>query len=381
MESFSIYEKIRDIVPDSMISNKVGIFMHQCLEKEEEFIDPVYAPTMENLEPLKRSQMSFISWFRIKNFFKDGNFCLFNDIRMRNQMLRDRGFSYLADALNSLSSQPGLVIRLFEYTETNFQGIYSIWVNLNGLWKEVLIDDYIPIYSNQKGGKAQFHFASPSQDKREVWAILLQKALARAYGGFHALYNGNTTYILRDLTGAPVVNKGIVYISEKQKITEREESHMAHTWKKIVSYLGKGYVLTFVPRAPNKVESNRNKYLKVFNKKMFLGKGIYSGHDYAVVSARSVRNSKGQESRVVQLRNPWINEEWEGDFSKNSDLWTDEIKQQLNYNPQKGGTGQFWMPISALDFSHLGSFLFNGLPDKEDDVDQRQNQACNCHNE
>lgn len=88
------------------------------------------------------------------------------------------------DSLNILSTQPGLVIRLFEYTEKNDQGIYSIWVNVNGLWKEILVDENVPIYSLQEGGKAKFMFTSPNHEKREIWLLLLEKALAKAYGGY-----------------------------------------------------------------------------------------------------------------------------------------------------------------------------------------------------
>ena len=355
LESFGIFEKIRDVVPDEMISNKTGIFMHRFLEKEEEFVDPVYSPTMPNLEPLKRSNMNFISWFRIKNFFKDGKFCLFNDIRIKNQVLRDRGYSYLVDAMNTLSTQPGLIIRMFEYTEINSQGIYSIWLNINGIWKEFLIDDYVPIFSTKEGGKAQFYFCSPNQDKREIWMILLQKALAKAYGGFHRLYNGNTAYALRDFTGAPVTTLNIVYISEKQKVTQREVGHMDSLWKKITNNLEKGYLLSFVPRKPNKLETKRNEMLTVFNKKYFLGNGVYSGHNYAILSARAVRSSKGEEVRIIQLRNPWINEKWEGDFCKDSDLWTEEVKQEVGYDPAKNGESQFWIPVKDCMnyFEHL----------------------------
>lgn len=355
LEAFSIFEKVRDVIPDHMISNKTGLFVQQCLEKEEEFVDANYGPTKENLEPLKKENMKFISWFRIKNFFKDGKFCLFNDIALKKQVLRDRGYSHIVDALNALSVQPCLVIRLFEYTETNKNGIYSIWINLNGIWKEIIVDDYVPIFSYEENGKAQFYFSSPDLEKREIWMILLEKALAKAYGGYDRLYNGASNYVLRDLTGAPVVTESIIHIAEKQKITEREEKHMNELFKKISKMLERGYILSVIPRKTNKLEEKRNALLQIFNKKYFLGNGIYSCHEYAILSSRAVKNSKGEEEKILQLRNPWINEIWEGDWSKESDLWTEELKKELSYNPQKNGNSQFWISIKDVMnyFEHL----------------------------
>ena len=45
------------------------------------------------------------------------------------------------------------------------------------------------------------------------------------------------------------------------------------------------------------------------------------------------------------LRNPWGDFEWNGDWSDNSDLWTDDIKKQCGYNDD---TGLFWMSYQDL---------------------------------
>jgi hypothetical protein len=58
-------------------------------------------------------------------------------------------------------------------------------------------------------------FTSPNHEKREIWLLLLEKALAKAYGGYQRLYNGNETYILRDLTGAPVITHQVVHVQDQ----------------------------------------------------------------------------------------------------------------------------------------------------------------------
>lgn len=41
------------------------------------------------------------------------------------------------------------------------------------------------------------------------------------------------------------------------------------------------------------------------------------GHAYSVISAKEVKGN-----RLLCLRNPWGNYEWEGDWSDKSKLWT-----------------------------------------------------------
>lgn len=159
---FGVFEKIRDVVPEHMIDNSKNAVIDKAFQSTEQFIDPEYPPTMDNLKMLKRENMKYIAWFAIQDFFGDQKYCLFNNIRLRSQIMRDKGFSYLVDSLNVLSTQPGLVIRLFEFTEKIDQGIYSIWVNLNGIWKEVIVDENVPIYSLEEDGKAKFMFTNPN---------------------------------------------------------------------------------------------------------------------------------------------------------------------------------------------------------------------------
>jgi hypothetical protein len=49
---------------------------------------------------------------------------------------------------------------------------------------------------------------------------------------------------------------------------------------------------------------------------------------------------------IVQVRNPWGHYEWKGDWSDKSELWTDELKEEVNLVERDDGV--FW--ISFEDF-------------------------------
>ena len=96
---FGVFEKIRDVIPGEMVQNSNSAVIESALQSDAQFIDSEYPPVEENLQHLKRDNMKYISWFCIKDFFPDQKYCLFNNIKLRSQIMRDKGFSYLVDAL------------------------------------------------------------------------------------------------------------------------------------------------------------------------------------------------------------------------------------------------------------------------------------------
>lgn len=52
--------------------------------------------------------------------------------------------------------------------------------------------------------------------------------------------------------------------------------------------------------------------------------GVVLGHAYTVLSTHEVDGEK-----LYKMRNPWGKGEWTGDWSDESDKWTDELREQL----------------------------------------------------
>lgn len=48
----------------------------------------------------------------------------------------------------------------------------------------------------------------------------------------------------------------------------------------------------------------------------------------------------GDTIRLIMLRNPWGDFEWNGAWGDNSTDWTDDIKRQVGYDDAEG---LFWM--------------------------------------
>ena len=61
------------------------------------------------------------------------------------------------------------------------------------------------------------------------------------------------------------------------------------------------------------------------------------GHAYSIIVVKDIEGHK-----LLNIRNPWGNFEWEGDWSDQSNLWTAEIKAELKPNLNESD-GTFWM--------------------------------------
>lgn len=106
----------------------------------------------------------------------------------------------LIDALCCLSCQPGLILSIIGSQSSPKYGYYTVWLNLSGVWTQVPVDDHVPVISDLK----QILFIKPSLQSPEIWPIIIEKAIAKAYGGYQQLqysHEEDLDSFLKDLTG------------------------------------------------------------------------------------------------------------------------------------------------------------------------------------
>lgn len=93
-----------------------------------------------------------------------------------------------------------LIKRLFEVNEYNDEGIYRLSLYVQGRWKTITIDDYIPCVP--RGGP----FFGELIGSTSIWLNIIEKAFAKEFGGYKYLEGGSTFEALRMLTGAPLTS-------------------------------------------------------------------------------------------------------------------------------------------------------------------------------
>ena len=116
------------------------------------------------------------------------------------------GDCYFLSVLSALTIKPQLIKRLFVSNKLNENGIYSVWLCLSGVWKNIIIDDYIPCVHGQP------LFAKIVDN--QIWPLLLEKAFAKAYTCYEALESGHTIEAINLITGAPSEYVLLEHLSE-----------------------------------------------------------------------------------------------------------------------------------------------------------------------
>lgn len=99
--------------------------------------------------------------------------------------------------------------------------------------------------------------------------------------------------------------------------------------------------------------------------------GLIAGHAYSVLGAQELKDSAGKVvHKLVRMRNPWGSEEYHGDWSDKSTLWTADFKQQAHYEDKDDGIffvpldqwRQDWASISVCHYQDWNETSLEGSP-------------------
>lgn len=288
------------------------------------YTDPDFPPDAKSLikdwktSPRARVWQRYV-WRRATEFMNRPEMAVFKGIDPNDIRQGSMGNCYFLSALSVLAEHGQRISKLFPSDQINDSGAYGVYVNKNGAWNVIVVDDYFPCSSPSAG---------PSFSKSngpELWVLLLEKAWAKIHGSYEKIELGLTKDVLRDLTGAPCM----VFTTDDPE-----------AWNKLLDAESKKYLLT--------ASAGNTKASQQLIEQM----GLIGQHAYAILDVQAVTTATGP-ARLLKMRNPWGNREWSGDWSDESPLWTPALKAQLGYS--KANDGSFW--ISFEDFSTYFSFI------------------------
>ncbi|KAL8867430.1 MAG: hypothetical protein Q9174_005670, partial [Haloplaca sp. 1 TL-2023] len=275
-------------------------------------------------------------------FFKEGASA--SDVR--------QGFNgdcWFLSALCAISNKKDLVDRVCVARDEKV-GVYGFVFHRDGEWIQTIIDDKLYLIAadwyettddkrtwdnvrrvdaeeeyrkaNQAGSRA-LCFAQCS-DENETWLPLLEKAFAKAHGDYSSIDGGFTGEAIEDLTG------GVTTELLTTDILDTEQF-----WKEQLSKVNDEYLFGCATGRFDKWQGSEEGELRGARK------GVIRMHAYSVQAAVEI---KGE--RLLRVRNPWGDTEWQGAWSDGSEQWTPEWMQLLNH--RFGDDGMFW--ISYNDF-------------------------------
>jgi calpain-15 len=195
---------------------------------------------------------------------------------------------------------PTLVERLFLTKDYNEEGVYHVKICKNGEWVEVAIDDYFPCFPNGAPIFSKGH-------GNELWVLILEKAYAKLHGNYKSIVGGMPHEAMMDLTGCPTTT----FSFKDQNVQDMIRS--GKLWALMKQYDKEGYIMSGGTPGEDTMTENQDSNQQKG--------GLIPGHAYSVISAMEYKGVK-----LLKIRNPWGQFEWDGDWSDHSSLWTDEMK-------------------------------------------------------
>ena len=329
----------------SVTSDDLDKIRKWCEIDQKQYIDNDFPASRISLYRKATSEKSktwkkFV-WRRASEFMTEGAIKVFeggitpDDIRQGAL-----GDAYFLCALTILAEKPSRIERLFVTRESNDAGAYAVELCVHGQKQMIVIDDYFPCTS-LTGGPC-FSKANGS----ELWVMILEKAWAKVYGSYERIERGTSNGALRDLTGAPTV-------------TYKFEPG---TWEAILEGIKEEFIVC--------AAAGTNKA----SQQILEGIGLIGNLTYAVIHAQEVQAGRDGNVKLVKLRNPWSNAEWQGDWSDSSAKWTPQLKKLLNFTDAADGT--FWMSFddfkdyfSTITICRINdNFVYKSLKAKQSKV-------------
>jgi hypothetical protein len=97
--------------------------------------------------------------------------------------------------MNNILVYPSIIYNLFPSLDKTNNNQFCIYLKLNGIWKVILLDGYIPTINS--------NIIYSSLNTNHIWIYLIEKAIAKINNSYKAIQNIPIENIYDLITEAP----------------------------------------------------------------------------------------------------------------------------------------------------------------------------------
>uniref|UniRef100_A0A8C2YP71 Calpain-3 n=1 Tax=Chinchilla lanigera TaxID=34839 RepID=A0A8C2YP71_CHILA len=341
------------------------VLRQRCLAQKCLFEDRVFPAGVQALgshELSQKTKMKAITWKRPKEICENPRFII-GGANRTDICQGDLGDCWFLAAIACLTLNERLLFRVIPHDQSftdNYAGIFHFQFWRYGDWVDVVIDDCLPTYNNQL-------VFTKSNHRNEFWSALLEKAYAKLHGSYEALKGGNTTEAMEDFTGgvteffeikdAPrdmykIMRKAIergslmgCSIDDGTNMTYGTSPsglNMGELIKRMVRNMDNS-LLRDSDLIPRGSDDRPSRTIVPVQYETRMACGLVKGHAYSVTGLEEAL-FKGEKVKLVRLRNPWGQVEWNGSWSDGWKDWSFVDKdEKARLQHQVTEDGEFWM--------------------------------------
>ncbi|KAF6129120.1 calpain 3 [Phyllostomus discolor] len=333
----------------------------KCLEKKVLYVDPEFPPDETSLFYSQKFPIQFI-WKRPPEICENPRFII-GGANRTDICQGELGDCWFLAAIACLTLNKHLLFRVIPHDQTfteNYAGIFHFQFWRYGDWVDVVIDDCLPTYNDQL-------VFTKSNHRNEFWSALLEKAYAKLHGSYEALKGGNTTEAMEDFTGGVTEFFEIkdaprdMYKIMKKAIERGSlmgcsiDDGTNMTYGTSPSGLKMGELIARMVRnmdnsllrdsdlLPTGSDDRPTRTIVPVQYETRMACGLVKGHAYSVTGLEET-TFKDEKVKLVRLRNPWGQVEWNGSWS---DGWKDwgfvDKDEKARLQHQVTEDGEFWM--------------------------------------
>ncbi|KAL1787095.1 calpain-3 isoform X1 [Sigmodon hispidus] len=333
----------------------------KCLEKKVLYVDPEFPPDETSLFYSQKFPIQFV-WKRPPEICENPRFII-GGANRTDICQGDLGDCWFLAAIACLTLNERLLFRVIPHDQSfteNYAGIFHFQFWRYGDWVDVVIDDCLPTYNNQL-------VFTKSNHRNEFWSALLEKAYAKLHGSYEALKGGNTTEAMEDFTGgvteffeikdAPsdmykIMRKAIergslmgCSIDDGTNMTYGTSPsglNMRELIARMVRNMDNS-LLRDSNLGPGDSDDRPSRTIVPVQYETRMACGLVKGHAYSVTGLEEAL-FKGEKVKLVRLRNPWGQVEWNGSWSDGWKDWSFVDKdEKARLQHQVTEDGEFWM--------------------------------------